>query len=254
MLKKWFISAFPEVEKISQTLAPKKCQKLEKMEPLMKRCIGSAKPHRAVFRLFAGYYDTEEVIHKRISSNWEDISNSGPKAMPNIMKNWTLMKRCIGSAKPHRSVFRLFARYYNADEVIHQRISWNREDISNSGPKAMPKSMKNWTFNENGYRIRKTLTEAFFRLFAGYYDAEEVIHKRISWGWEDISNSGPKEMPKTRKNGTFNEKVHSDPQNLTEPFFAFLQDITMLKKWFISAFPEVEKISQTLAPSHAKNN
>ena len=161
MLKKWFISAFPEVEKISQTLAPKKCQKLEKMEPLMKRCIGSAKPHRAVFRLFAGYYDTEEVIHKRISSNWEDISNSGPKAMPNIMKNWTLMKRCIGSAKPHRSVFRLFARYYNDDEVIHQRISWNREDISNSGPKAMPKSMKNWTFNENGYRIRKTSQKLF---------------------------------------------------------------------------------------------
>ena len=43
-------------------------------------------------------------------------------------------------------------------------------------------------------------------------------------------------------------KRWSDPQNLTEAFFAFLQDITMLKKWFISAFPEIEKISQTLAP------
>ena len=135
MLKKWFISAFPEIEKISQTLAPKLCQKLWKIELLMKRCIGSAKPHRSVFRLFARYYDAEEVIHKRISWNWEDISNSGPKAMPKIIKNWT-----------------------------------------------------------------------------------------------------------------FNEKVLSDPQNLTEPFFAFLQDITMLKKWFISAFPEIEKISQTLAP------
>ena len=101
------------------------------------------------------------------------------------------MKRCIGSAKPHRAVFRFFARYYDAEEVIHKRISWNWEDISNSGPKAMPKIIKNWTFNE---------------------------------------------------------KVLSDPQNLTEPFFAFLQDITMLKKWFISAFPEIEKISQTLAP------
>ena len=101
------------------------------------------------------------------------------------------MKRCIGSAKPHRSVFRLFARYYNAEEVIHQRISWNREDILNSGPKDMPKIMKNWNFNENGV---------------------------------------------------------SDPQNLTEAFFAFLQDITMLKKWFISAFPQIDNISQTLAP------
>ena len=43
-------------------------------------------------------------------------------------------------------------------------------------------------------------------------------------------------------------KGPSDPQNFTDPFFAFLQDITMLKKWFISAFPEVENISQNLAP------
>ena len=161
MLKKWFISAFPEIEKISQTLAPKLCQKLWKIEHLMKRCIGSAKPHRSVFRLFARYYDAEEVIHQRISWNWEDISNSGPKAMPKIMKNWNFNKRCIASAKPHRSVFRLFARYYDAEEVIHKRISWNWEDISNSGPKAMPKIMKNWTFNEKVYRIRKTSQKRF---------------------------------------------------------------------------------------------
>ena len=55
----------------------------------MKRCIGSEKPHRAVFRFFARYYDAEEVIHKRISSNWEDFSNSSPKAMPKTIKNWT---------------------------------------------------------------------------------------------------------------------------------------------------------------------
>ena len=48
-------------------------------------------------------------------------------------------------------------------------------------------------------------------------------------------------------------KGASDHQNLTEAFFAFLQDITMVKKWFISAFPEVEKISQTLPQSYAKN-
>ena len=247
MLKKWFISAFPEIEKISQTLAPKLCQKLWKIELLMKRCIGSAKPHRSVFRLFARYYDAEEVIHKRISWNWEDISNSGPKAMPKIIKIELLMKRCIGSAKPHRAVFRFFARYYDAEEVIHKRISWNWEDISNSGPKAMPKIIKNWTFNERCIGSAKP-HRAVFRFFARYYDAEEVIHKRISWNWEDISNSGPKAMPKIMKNWTFNEKVLSDPQNLTEAFFAFLQDITMLKKWFISAFPEIQTISQTLAP------
>ena len=71
------------------------------------------------------------------------------------------MKRCIGSANPHRAVFRFFARYYDAEEVIHNRISRNWEDISNSGPKAMPKIMKNWTFNEKVYRIRKTSQERF---------------------------------------------------------------------------------------------
>ena len=45
------------------------------------------------------------------------------------------MKRCIGSAKPHRTVFRFFERYYDAKEVIHQRISGNCDNISKSGPK-----------------------------------------------------------------------------------------------------------------------
>ena len=134
MLKKWFISAFPEIEKISQNLGPKLGQKLWKIESLMKRCIGSAKPHRTVFRFFARYYDAEEVIHKRISWNWENISKSGPKVRPNNMKNWI-----------------------------------------------------------------------------------------------------------------FNEKVHL-ARITSEPFYAFLQDITMLKKWFISAFAETEKISQNLGP------
>ena len=109
----------------------------------MKRSIESAKPRRSVFRLFARYYDAEEVIHKRISWNSDDISNSGPKAMQKIIKNWTLMKRCFGSANPQRAVFRFFARYYDAEEVIHKRIFSNWEDISNSGPKAMPKTIKN---------------------------------------------------------------------------------------------------------------
>ena len=105
------------------------------------------------------------------------------------------MKRCIGSAKPHIAIFRFFASYYDAEEVIHKRISWNREDISNSGSKAIAKIMKNWTFNEKVYRIRKT-SQSVFRLFARYYDAEVVIHQRISWNWEYISNFGPKAKPK----------------------------------------------------------
>ena len=34
------------------------------------------------------------------------------------------------------------------------------------------------------HRIRKNLTEPFFRFFERYYDAKELIHKRISWNWE----------------------------------------------------------------------
>ena len=190
MLKKWFISAFPEIEKISQNLGPKLGQTLWKIESLMKRCIGSAKPHRTVFRFFARYYDAEEEIHKRISWNWENISKSGPKVRPNIMKIESLMKRCIGSAKPHRTVFRFFARYYDAEEEIHKRISWNWENISKSGPKVRPNNMKNWIFNEKVHRIR--ITSELFSLFRKILWCKKVIHKRISWNWENISKSGPK--------------------------------------------------------------
>ena len=161
MLKKWFIKEFPEIEKISQNLGPKLGQKLWKIESLMKRCIGSGKPHRTVFRFFARYYDAEEVIHKGISWNWENISKSGPKLGQKLWKIESLMKRCIGSAKPHRTVFRFFARYYDAEEVIHKGISWNWENISKSGPKVRPKIMKNWIFNEKVHRIRKTSQNCF---------------------------------------------------------------------------------------------
>ena len=132
MLKKWFLRAYPEIEEISQNLGLNLGQTLWKIESLMKRYIGSAKPHTMVFRFFARYYDAKEVIHKCITWNWENILKSGPKIGPNIMKNW------------------------------------------------------------------------------------------IWW------------------------KGASDPQKLTQTFFAFSQDIMMLKKWFISAFPEIEKISQNL--------
>ena len=45
------------------------------------------------------------------------------------------MKRCIGSAKPHRNVFRFFERYYDAKEVIHKRISEIEKTSQNLGPK-----------------------------------------------------------------------------------------------------------------------
>ena len=160
MLKKWFISAFSEIEKISQNLCPKLVQKWWKMESLMKRCIGSAKSHRTVFRFFARYYNVAGEFHKHISWNCENISKSRPKFSPKIMKNWILNDR-IGSAKPHRTVFRFFARYYDAEEVIHKRILWNWENISKSGTRVTPKIMKNWIFNEKVHWIRKTSQNCF---------------------------------------------------------------------------------------------
>ena len=128
----------------------------------MKRCIGSAKHHRTVIRFFERYYDAKEVIHKSISWNWENISKSGPKVRPKYKKIIeSLMKRCIGSSKPHRTVYRFFERYYDAKEEIHQRSSWNWENISKSGPKVRPKIVKNWILNEKVHRIRKTSQNRF---------------------------------------------------------------------------------------------
>ena len=179
----------PEIEKISQYLGLNLGQKWWKIESLMKRCIGSAKPHKTVFRFFARYYEAEEVIRKRISWNLENISKSGPKINSIIMKNWIFDKSCIGSAKPHTIVFRFFARYYDAEEGIHKRISWNWENISKSGPKFGPKMMyEKLNFDEKVYRFPQIPHTIVFRFLARYYDAEEVIHKLISWNWENIFN------------------------------------------------------------------
>ena len=161
MLKKWFLRAFLEIEKISQNLGLNMGRKLWKIEFLMKTCIASAKPHTMVFRFFARYYDAKELIHKQITWNWENILKSGPKIEPKIMKYWILMKRSIGSAKTHTNVFRFFARYYDAEEVIHTRISWNWENISKSGPKMKSIIMNNWIFDEKVHRIRKNSHKRF---------------------------------------------------------------------------------------------
>ena len=200
MLKKWFTSAFTEIEKISQNLGLKLGQKLWKIESLMKRCIGSAKPHIIDFRFFARYYDADG---ERISRNWEIISKSGPKARPIIMKNWILMKMCIGPQKPHKKFFHFYARYYDAGEVIHKRISWNWENISKSGPKFGPKfGQKLWKIESLKRRcIGYTKPHrTVLRFFAKYYGAEEVINKRIPWNWENISKSGHKVWPIIMKN------------------------------------------------------
>ena len=139
----------------------------------MRRCIGSPKPHRTVFRFFERYYDAKGVIHKRTCWNWENISKSGPKFRPKLNKNEYLMKRCIGFAKPHRTVLRFFERYSDAKEVIHKKLNlqwkgasdphlcWKWENTSKSGPKVRPKIVKNWIFNEKVHRIRKPSQNRF---------------------------------------------------------------------------------------------
>ena len=193
MLRKWLTSAFPEIEKISQNMGPTLGQKWWKIVSLMKRCIRSPKPHRRVFRFFARYYDAEEVIHKRISRNWEDISNPGPKAMPKIIKNWTFNEEVHRIRKISQSRFSLFWKVLRC---------WKRDSSAHF------------------LKLRKYL-------------------KR----WAQI-------RPKIMKNSSLNAKVHRIHKTSQKHFFSlFLQDITMLRNWFISAFPEIEKISQKMGPN-----
>ena len=110
MLKKWFISVFPKIQKISQNLGPNLGQKLKQIECLMKRCIGSANPHRTVFCFFERYYDAKEVIHKRISSNPENISKSGLKIRPIIVKNWIFNEKVHRIRKTSQNRFSLFRK------------------------------------------------------------------------------------------------------------------------------------------------
>ena len=214
----------------------------------MKRCIGSAKHHRIVFRYFERYYDAKEVIHKRISWNPENFSKSGPKVRPKIKKIESSIKRCIGSAKYHRTVFPYFERYYDAKEVIHKRISWIPENISQSGPKVRPKILKNWILMKKVHRIRKT-SQKRFSLFSKDIT---MLKKWFISAFPEIQkiyqNLGPNLGQKLKKLN-LQWKGASDPHNITRPCFAFSKDITMLKKWFISAFPEIQKISQNLGPN-----
>ena len=56
--------------------------------------------------------------------------------------------------------------------------------------------------------------------------AEEVIHKRISWNWENISKYGTRIRLKIMKNWIFNGKVHrirKTSQNRCSLFHKILQ-------------------------------
>ena len=119
MRKKWFISAFPEIEKISHNLGLNLCQKLWKIEFWWK---GASDPPNLAEPFFA--FSQDITMRKKwfISAipEIENISHIlGLTLGQKLWKIEFLMKRCIGSAKPHRTVFRFFARYYDAKEVIH---------------------------------------------------------------------------------------------------------------------------------------
>ena len=117
------------------------------------------------------------------------------------------MKRFIGSAKPHRTVFRFFERYYDAKEVIHQRIFWNPENISKSGPKIRPKIVKNWIFIEKVHRIRKTSQDRFSLLGKDITMLKKWFISAFPEIQKNISKSGPI-CQKILKKWIFNEKVH----------------------------------------------
>ena len=183
----WFISAFPEIEKIFQNVGPMVRQNLWKIETLMK----SAPDPQNLAEQWFGFSQefAEEVIHKRISWKSENISKSGPKLRPKMMKNWNFNEKCIGSEKPHRTVFRFFAWYCDAEELIKKSISGNGENISKSGPKLGHKLCRIESLMKRciGYaKLHRTVV----RFFARYNDAEELIQKSISWNWENISKSG----------------------------------------------------------------
>ena len=161
------------------------------------------------------------------------------------MKNWIFDEN--GASDPQNLAEPYYAfsqEYYDAEEGIHKRISWNWENISKSELKFGPKIMKNWIFDEKVHRTAKP-HRTVFHFYARYYDAGEVIHKRISWNWENFSKSGHKIWPIITKNWNLMRSCIGSPKP-HRTFFPFSQDITMLKKWFISTFPEIEKISQNL--------
>ena len=124
----------------------------------------------------------------------------------NLAKNckyWFSMKRCIGFANPHRTVFLFFERYYDAKEVIISAFSELQKISQNQGPNFCKKFNLQWkgasdpwnlpepfsTFAQDITMLKKWFTIAFAEI------------EKISQIWTQI-------RPKIVKNWIFNEKVH----------------------------------------------
>ena len=192
------------------------------------------------------YYDTEDEIHKRLSWNWENISKSGPKIRRIITKNWNLMKRCIGSGKPHRTFFpfseditmltKWFISAFHEIEKISQNLGLKL------GQKLWKiESLKNGIFDEKVHRIHKT-SQNRFPLLASYYDAWssnssahflklrkylkiwaqnlgqklwKIEYEKLNLWWKGASD------PIIMKNWIFDEKVHRIPKTSRNRFSLF---------------------------------
>ena len=166
MLKKWFISAFPEIEKISQNVGPKLGRKFWKIESLMKRCIESGKHHRRVFSLFL---QDITMLKKWFISAFPAIGkisqNMGHKFRPKIIKNWTLNEKVHRISKTSLKRFSAFLQDITMLKKWFISAFPEIEKIShNCGPEFWPNIIKNWTFNEKVHPIRKT-SQSRFPLF-----------------------------------------------------------------------------------------
>ena len=116
------------------------------------------------------------------------------------------MKRCIGSAKLHRTVFRFFERYYDPKEVIHQRISWNPENISKSGLNA--KILRNLNLQWKVASDPQILTEPSFAFSKDITMLNEWFISVFPEMKKISQNLGLKLGQKLKKYWIFNEKVH----------------------------------------------
>ena len=192
------------------------------------------------------------MIHKRISWNWENISKCGPKFRPKFMKNWII------NEKVHRIRKNLTEPRLAFSQHIAMLEKWfisafpeNRGNISKSGPKAMPKIIKNWAFNEEVHRIRKT-SQSRFSLFCTML--KKWFIKSISWNWEDISKSGPKVRPKIMKNWIFNEKLHRIRKTSQKRFSHFCKILRCWRRDSSAYFLKLKRYLKLWPQSYAKND
>ena len=178
------------------------------MPRIMKNWTFNEKVHRIRKTSQNRFSHLCQILRYWRSDSWsafpeiEKISqNLGPKLGQKFWYIESLMKRCIRIRKTSQKRFFDLLQYITILKKWFISVFPEIEKISQTcGLKFMPKIMKNWFINEKVHRIRKNLTEPRLRVFATYCDAEDVIHKRISWNWENISKCGPKVRPNFLKN------------------------------------------------------